>query len=111
MPFPPPMIFGTDTPRVGLNDPISAHEAADATAHLVAPSHRLVERILEDHGKPMTPLEVEQAAVYKYGWDKSTNRIRSALPELEHERTVRYGFVRRAGDTRRRQLWGLKEWA
>lgn len=102
-----PMIFPDDTPRARRSDPASSHEAADATASLIGPSHRLVERILEDHGKPMTPLEVEQAAVNLYGWTASVNRVRSALPELEHVRTERRGFVRRPGDKRRRQLWGL----
>ena len=108
MPFDPPMIFPGDTPRVRKSDPLSSHEAADATTTLVGPSHRLVEHILEGNlGKPMTALEVEQAAVFKHGWPHSVNRIRSALPELEGVRTVRRGFIRREGEPRKRQLWGL----
>lgn len=104
-----PLIGLGDTARARRADPVSSHEAADATAHLVSRSHRLVERILEDHGRPMTQLEIEDAAVFLYGWDASRNRVRSAVAELEGVRTVRDGFTRPPKGQRRRQLWKLAD--
>jgi len=102
-----PILSPHDTPRARRNDVISSHEAADATTHLRLESHRLVERILTDAGRSLTALEVESAAMFQYGWEHSAVRIRTALTELEGVVTVRDGFIRRPGDTRRRQLWTL----
>ena len=100
------MLGGTG-PRARKNDVITSHEAAESTAHLVAESHRLVETILQDSNQPLTPIQIEEAAINQYGWANSRNRIRSSLPELEGTRTQRVGFIRRPGDKRRRQLWAL----
>lgn len=94
--------------RYRNGDPVSSVEAAESSAHLIGPSHRLVERILSDAGRAMTQLEIETAAVFQYGWNNSPNRVRSAVAELEGTRTVRDGFTKPARG-RRRQLWRLAD--
>lgn len=94
--------------RYRNSDPESSVEAAASVAHLIGPSHRLVERILTDAGRAMTQLDVETAAIFQYGWNKSGNRIRSAVAELEGRRTERAGFTSPARG-RRRQLWRLRD--
>jgi hypothetical protein len=90
------------------SDPVTSHEAADAASHLLWPSHRLVERILRDHPDGMTAKELEQAAIFQYGWKHSESRIRSAPAEMKEEGlTFVAELVRRPGDSRRRQLWKL----
>lgn len=91
-------------------DPVTSHEAADSASHLLWASHRLVERILGDHPDGMTAKELEQAAVFQYGWKHSESRIRSAPREMQRENlTFVADLVRRPGDARRRQLWKLVE--
>lgn len=92
-------------PRVRLDDPITSHEAADATEASVAASQRAVAAIFARAGRPLTAVDVE---AYADVWHVpySPSRLRSALPELEELGVlVRDGFVRREGDARRRQLW------
>lgn len=102
-----PMLWPDDSPRVRASDPVSSHEAADATSGSVAASQLAVARIFENENKPMTALEVEQKAT-QYGLPYSVSRVRSCLSELEARGAlVRDGFVRREGDKRRRQLWAL----
>lgn len=98
-----------DSPRVRRADPISSHEAADATQHSVAASQAAVAWIFENEEKAMTALEVEYKA-HIYALPYSDSRVRSCLPELEEMGVLeRDGFIRREGDKRRRQLWRMKE--
>lgn len=104
----PGIITEDDTARVRAGDPVSSHEAADATQTIVAASQRAVAGIFENEGVPMTAVEVESKALYQYGLAYSPSRVRSTLPELEEAGVlVRDGFVRRDGDKRRRTLWKL----
>lgn len=102
-----PPTIGEDSPRARRTDPISSHEAADATAGIVAESQRAVARLFRNAIHPMTALEVEERAA-AWHLPYSPSRIRSALPELAEKGVLeRAGFVRREGDKRKRQLWKL----
>ena len=102
-------IVWPDSPRTRRNHPASSHEAADATAPIVAASQAAIAALFENENHPMTAVEVERKARFEYGLPYSESRIRSTLPELETLGVlVRDGFVRRDGDKRRRQLWTLK---
>ncbi|MGI6878785.1 hypothetical protein [Microbacterium sp. gxy059] len=101
-----PMIFPDDAPRARRTDPVTSHEAADATSGHVWESQQATLEILRAHGKPATALQVEQIAAVRE-LPHSPSRMRSTLSELEA-----LGFVERVGFTspprgRRRQLWGL----
>lgn len=103
-----PMIFPDDTARARKSDPISSHEAADATADSVWASQQAALDIMRAHGKPMTALQVEQIAAARE-LPHSSSRMRSTLSELDAK-----GLVERVGFTkpprgRKRQLWDLTE--
>lgn len=102
-----PSVLPDDSPRARRTDPISSHEAADATAGIVQESQRAVARLFRNAIHPMTALEVEERAA-AWHLPYSPSRIRSTLPELEAKGVLaRDGFVRREGDKRQRQLWKL----
>jgi len=99
-----PLIFPGDSPRVRASDPVSSHEAADASASSVWASQQATLSIMDAHGKPITALQVEGVADIRE-LPFSASRMRSTLSELET-----LGLVERAGFTspprgRRRQLW------
>lgn len=101
-----PIVFPDDSPRARRSDPISSHEAADATAGSVWASQQAALDIMRAHGKPMTALQIEQIAAARE-LPYSPSRMRSTLSEL-----VELGSVERDGFTapprgRRRQLWRL----
>ncbi len=103
-----PILFPDDSPRVRATDPVSSHEAADATASIVQASQRAVAEIFEKQGKPLTEKEVEQLGIFTYGLPYSESRLRSACSELEKLGILRRGDFRRLpGEKRRRQLWTL----
>lgn len=102
-----PLIFPDDSPRARRTDPVTSHEAADATAHAVAASQRAVANIFENENRPLTARDVEQLR-FVYGLPYSESRLRSAVAELGRLGVLEVeGFVRREGDKRRRQLWKL----
>lgn len=101
-----PLIFPDDSPRVRASDPVSSHEAADASAGAVWASQQATLKILEMWGKPVTALQLEDIAEARE-LPFSRSRMRSTPSELEE-----LGLVERIGFTspprgRRRQLWAL----
>lgn len=102
-----PLIFPDDRPRARRSDPVSSHEAADATAPHVMASQDATLRILEMWGKPLTALQLEEISVSR-GLPFSVSRMRSTLSELEELGCVeRDGFTSPPRGQRRRQLWRL----
>lgn len=103
-----PILFPNDSPRARATDPITSHEAADATTSIVQASQRAVAAIFEEKAKPLTAKEVEQFGIFQYGAQYSESRLRSACSELEKLGVLRRdGFRRLPGEKRRRQLWTL----
>lgn len=101
-------IVWPDSPRARRTDPLSSHEAADATASKVWASQQATLEIMRAHGKPMTANQIEKIADAR-GLPFSPSRMRSTPSELVTLGFVeRDGFIRREGDSRR-QLWKLKE--
>lgn len=102
-------LWPDDAPRARKSDPVTSHEAADATAGSVMASQRAVAWIFENEEHPMTAVEVEHKARL-YALPYSESRVRSCLSELVELGVLeRDGFIRRKGDVRRRQLWRMKE--
>lgn len=102
-------IVWPDSPRARRTDPLSSHEAADATAPHMWESQQATLAILQMWGMPLTSIQIEEIAAAR-GVAFSPQRLRSALPELEEKGLVeRDGFVKRPSDRTKRQLWKLKE--
>lgn len=100
-------IVWPDSPRARRTDPLSSHEAADATAPHVWESQEAALAILEMWGKPVTALQLEEISAAR-GVAFSAARMRSTLSELEEKGlVVRDGFAKPPRG-RKRQLWKLK---
>lgn len=99
-----PLIFPDDSPRVRESDPITSHEAADATVSKVAASQAIVLQILRNHPRPMTDEEIRHEAHWYGFW--SPSRLRSARSELVHQGVVEaVGTVTPEGHRTRATLW------
>lgn len=94
--------MGTDSPRVRKSDPITSHEAADATAGSVATSQADVYQVLATALMPLTDAEIHSYLKTKY----SPERVRSARKELEEQGRVRCaGTVKPPGRRTKCRTW------
>jgi hypothetical protein len=97
-----------DSPRVRVTDPVTSHEAADATTSVVAASQAAVAHILTDAGKSLTHEEIIQRGRWQYGYRFSDSRFRTATKELvDMGRVVNDGITRLEGHRIRQTLWKL----
>lgn len=98
--------LGTDSPRARTTDPITSHEAADATVGKVAASQAIVYRILSDSPDPLTDEQIWSESSHYGTW--SYTRIRTARGELVAKGLVRaVGVVTPDGHRTRMTTWGL----
>lgn len=96
------------SPRARATDPITSHEAADATQGSVAASQAAVISILTGAAAPLSDQQIARAAE-AFGYRFSGSRLRTARHELEEDGVVvKAGTVKHPGRTRM-AVWTLRE--
>lgn len=95
------------SPRVRVGDPVSSHEAADATDGCVGASQAAVRDVLAGVMFPLTDAEIVRL-VNRELVRFSESRIRTARHELvEDGLVVAAGLVRPVGARTRSTIWAL----
>ena len=97
-------------PRARLTDPLTSHEAGDATESVVAASQAVVLSILHAVGAPMTHADIiaEDHDPFTQWRMFSESRLRTACAELvELGRVQPVGKFKPAGSRAHHTLWAL----